>query len=270
VRISILGTEFVIRVPDREWRRFLELMWRPFLVASTGERALVAEITPHEVWNWELRAAGEPLGMGPDRWFLAGELRYWLARHAVENSVEHLLHAAVVSRGDRALLLLADSGGGKTTLSLALRELGWAYHGDDLARIDPETTRARGLPTPIGIRDTSRWRELSALWDGAAPWEPDKSFLIPAAPLVAPENPLLEVGALAFLSYEWGAEPAAERLTPGTATIACARQSATRTAAAIESFAHICRTATCARLTYGSSTDASALIEELWESAPRQ
>jgi hypothetical protein len=265
LELSILGTDFAIRVPDTQWHRFLELMWRPFLVPGSAEAALVAEIKPHDAWTWELRAGGEVLGMGPDRWFLAGELRYWLARHAVENASDHLLHAAVVSRGGRALLLLADSGGGKTTLSLALRQRGWSYHGDDLARIDPETLSARGLPTPIGIRDRTRWSELSGVWGQAAPWEPEKTFLLPAAPLVAAGDPALEVGALAFLSYEPGAAAATEALTAGAATVLCARQSPGRTPQAIETLAGVCRRATCARLTYASSEDAAALVEEVWD-----
>ncbi|MEA3011127.1 MAG: hypothetical protein QOJ91_2819 [Sphingomonadales bacterium] len=45
-------------------------------------------------------------------------------------------HAAALSRNDRAVLIMADKGAGKSTLSWALQSQGWELLADDLARVD--------------------------------------------------------------------------------------------------------------------------------------
>lgn len=46
-------------------------------------------------------------------------------------------HAAALSRNGRAILIMADKGAGKSTLSWALQQQGWQLLADDLARVDP-------------------------------------------------------------------------------------------------------------------------------------
>lgn len=57
------------------------------------------------------------------------------------------LHAACVSFGDRTLLLLGSHGQGKTTLAMALAQLGGMLLTDDLAHLRSE---------PLGVRPVSR------------------------------------------------------------------------------------------------------------------
>src|SRR5687767_5308030 len=45
-------------------------------------------------------------------------------------------HAAALARNGRAILIMADKGAGKSTLSWALQSQGWQLLADDLARID--------------------------------------------------------------------------------------------------------------------------------------
>jgi hypothetical protein len=45
-------------------------------------------------------------------------------------------HAAALARDKRAILIMADKGAGKSTLSWALQEQGWQLLADDLARVD--------------------------------------------------------------------------------------------------------------------------------------
>lgn len=42
-----------------------------------------------------------------------------------------VLHGALIARGTDAICLVGESGRGKSTLSAALRNAGWTFHGDD-------------------------------------------------------------------------------------------------------------------------------------------
>jgi hypothetical protein len=246
-------------------------MWRPFVVnPDPGSTPLQARVGTDPNWEWQLDADGESLGAGPDRWFLAAQLRYWLVATAVERSPALLLHAAVVSREGRALVAMADSGGGKTTLSLALADRGWSYHGDDLAAIDPHSLQVTPLPTPAGIRDVTRWKELSGRWGGAAPWPPAESFLVPATGYVAAGREPLTAGALAFIEHAPEAASAAEPVAPAEAIVLCTGHGAKRTPESVAALAALCRSTPAVRLRYGSTDAALALVEELWTGAVTQ
>lgn len=67
---------------------------------------------------------------------------------AVARSDRLMMHAAVVARDDDALLLVGESGMGKSTLSAAALVAGWDLLGDDLAIVDTGSMRARGVARP--------------------------------------------------------------------------------------------------------------------------
>lgn len=66
-----------------------------------------------------------------------------------------LLHAAVVARDDRAILMSGVSGAGKSTLSLMLSQRGWRFLGDEFAMIDPDTGWAHPFPRPVSLKNES-------------------------------------------------------------------------------------------------------------------
>lgn len=65
------------------------------------------------------------------------------------------LHAAVLERGGRALVLPAPSGSGKSTLCAALALSGWRLLSDELTLIDPATGLIHPLPRPVSLKNES-------------------------------------------------------------------------------------------------------------------
>ena len=61
-----------------------------------------------------------------------------------------VVHAAAVRRADRGVLILGDSGQGKSTMALAALDDGWELLSDDLVglRTDGQNTVIRGVPKP--------------------------------------------------------------------------------------------------------------------------
>jgi HprK-related kinase A len=66
-----------------------------------------------------------------------------------------IVHAAVLERGGRAVLLPAPSGSGKSTLCAALAFSGWRLLSDELALIDPASGQVVPHPRPISLKNAS-------------------------------------------------------------------------------------------------------------------
>lgn len=66
-----------------------------------------------------------------------------------------MLHAAVVERDGRALILPAMPGSGKSTLCAALIHRGWRLLSDEFGLVRPETGRLHPLPRVIPLKNES-------------------------------------------------------------------------------------------------------------------
>ena len=66
-----------------------------------------------------------------------------------------VLHAAVVEKGGRALIMPAPPGAGKSTLCAALVASGWRLLSDELAIISPDSGQLLPLPRPVGLKNAS-------------------------------------------------------------------------------------------------------------------
>ncbi len=85
-----------------------------------------------------------PLFEWGGNWLLAQRLNAYL-----------LLHAGVVARGDRALLLPAAPGSGKSTLACALHLAGWRFLSDEFGVVDPETGLVLPMLKPAALKNRS-------------------------------------------------------------------------------------------------------------------
>ncbi len=66
-----------------------------------------------------------------------------------------MLHAAVLERGGRAMLLPAAPGGGKTTLAVALAHRGWRLLSDEFGLLRPGATDLIPVPRPMPLKNES-------------------------------------------------------------------------------------------------------------------
>jgi HprK-related kinase A len=66
-----------------------------------------------------------------------------------------MIHAAVVERGGRAMILPAPPGSGKSTLCAALVNHGWRLLSDELALVRLEDGMVMPLPRPISLKNGS-------------------------------------------------------------------------------------------------------------------
>lgn len=66
-----------------------------------------------------------------------------------------ILHAAVVARGERAAILPAPPGSGKSTLCAALVNRGWRLLSDELALIDLTSGKIQPLARPVNLKNAS-------------------------------------------------------------------------------------------------------------------
>lgn len=66
-----------------------------------------------------------------------------------------LIHAAVLERGGRALVMPAPPGSGKSTLCAALAHRGWRLLSDELGLLDLRTGLIHGMARPINLKNAS-------------------------------------------------------------------------------------------------------------------
>ncbi len=85
-----------------------------------------------------------PLFEWGGNWLLAQRLNAYL-----------LLHAGVLARDDRALLLPAAPGSGKSTLACALHLAGWRFLSDEFGVVDPETGLVLPMLKPAALKNRS-------------------------------------------------------------------------------------------------------------------
>jgi hypothetical protein len=88
---------------------------------------------------------------------LAGALFEWTINYCVARDAHRFvtMHAAVVERDGRAIVISGESGAGKSTLCAALVLDGWRLLSDEFALVDPETGKLSPLPRPVSLKNAS-------------------------------------------------------------------------------------------------------------------
>jgi HprK-related kinase A len=94
----------------------------------------------------------KPLPMAQAFPMLEWGLNWVISSHAQDHLV---IHAAVVEREGRCLILAADPGSGKSTLCAALVLRGWRLLSDELALVDLASGLVRPIVRPISLKNAS-------------------------------------------------------------------------------------------------------------------
>jgi HprK-related kinase A len=124
-----------------------------FHLAVERASGLRGWIAPQVLLDFDGEPAFAPLPLPQGFPLLEWGLNWCVSSHCVQYLV---LHAAVLARDDRALLLPAPSGSGKSTLCAALvYGGGWRLLSDELALIEPANGRLVPIPRPVSLKNES-------------------------------------------------------------------------------------------------------------------
>jgi hypothetical protein len=184
---------------------------------------------------------------------------------------EHLLlHAAVVERGGRALLLPAWPGAGKSTLAVSLACAGWRFLSDEFGLVSGER-EVRPFARPAALKN-----ESIAVIRGMAPADVGPvyprtrkgavaHFRVPATSLARATEPA-SIAAVVFPDFAPGAATAVQPMTPPVAFLKLAHNAFNYEVVGERAFravAAIVRRAPCRILRYGELGAAHGAIDAI-------
>lgn len=141
----------------------IALMYEDFELAAEDEFVdfhVAVRRSPH--WLSRLRGRAEfwfdgqrsftPLPAAQALAMLEWGINWCIAAHAHQFL---LIHAAVLERDGRALVMPAPPGSGKSTLCAALAHRGWRLLSDELGLLDMTTGLIHGMARPINLKNAS-------------------------------------------------------------------------------------------------------------------
>ncbi|WP_077035093.1 HprK-related kinase A [Pelomonas sp. KK5] len=123
-----------------------------FHVALLRGRGLRRWLRPQAEFAVDGRRSFVPLPAAQGLAMLEWGLNWCVAAHGHQYL---LIHAAVLERHGRALLMPAPPGSGKSTLCAALLHRGWRLLSDELALLDPDTGLLHGMARPVNLKNGS-------------------------------------------------------------------------------------------------------------------
>ncbi len=147
--VRIAGVAVVIEGLSLELRQRLCELLRPFVTACSDEyadvRFEVKRVPKHTGWiivqNGEVRRSIQ----GAEK--LLGYLEWCVVAQALEVTSTHaVFHAAALTCGDATVMLAAESGAGKTTLTTSLILRGWLPLADDISLVRLPTLEVQPFP----------------------------------------------------------------------------------------------------------------------------
>jgi HprK-related kinase A len=153
-------------------------------------------------------------------WCVTAHCHHWL-----------IVHSAVLARDDRAVLMPAPPGSGKSTLCAALMNHGWRLLSDEMALIDPNSGLLTPSPRAISLKNQSIALIAERFPDavmGPVAHDTQKgnvAHLRPSADSVAMATHPARVDWIVFPQYEAGARLSVQAHPKGDALIALASNS---------------------------------------------
>lgn len=163
VDVRIGPFDLRVRARARGLAAPLHALWRDYPLLS-GPRVLHAHVEVRDRWHWwprpqrmlrfivDGRAPHDDMPAGQALPVLEWGINLVIA---LRFHCYLMLHAAVLERGGRALLLPAWPGHGKTTLCAALCHRGWRLFSDEFGLLRPGTRELVPLPRPMPLKNAS-------------------------------------------------------------------------------------------------------------------
>ncbi|WP_377158450.1 HprK-related kinase A [Roseateles sp. UC29_93] len=188
-----------------------------------------------------------------------------------------LIHAAVLERDGRALLMPAPPGSGKSTLCAALAHRGWRLLSDELGLLDMATGLVHGMARPINLKNASipliRSFVPEAHFSASMPNTSKGTVALVRAPQDAIEHRLAPARPAWVVLPAWRAEAAAQLLPieRARAFMDLAEQSFNYDVhgqAGFQTLGRLVDACACYRFEYSRLDEAVALFETLAEAAP--
>ncbi|HEY4253065.1 MAG TPA: hypothetical protein VGM87_17780 [Roseomonas sp.] len=258
------GVDILVRV-SAGLRDRLAGMLSATLVPGLARVDAVLDIVRTEA-GFSARSDGVPLGEAAREAGLAVMVETILVNLAVHRT-PHLaaLHAALVARDGRGLLLSGESGAGKSTLVTALLSQGWDYGTDELVML----TADRLVPMPIApcIKEGSQ-AEASRRFPALAlePAQDRYGRRVRYLPLRRPALAGATADCVVFPRWDAAATPGLTRLAPIeglTRLLAqCIRVSGRMDAAGVDRLLAWHAGLRYVAITYAGSDQATALLEQ--------
>lgn len=186
------------------------------------------------------------------------------------------IHAAVLERGGRALILPAPPGSGKSTLCAALSHRGWRLLSDELTLIRPSDGALVPLPRPVSLKNASIGVIQS--FEPAAVFSPPVhdttkgtvAHMRPSADSVQCADVVARPGWIVLPRYEAGAPTTLTPLPKAQALIEMADNSFNYSAHGRRGFdvlARLVDEAACHRFRYSDLDEAVALFTRMADAA---
>ncbi|MFA5988839.1 MAG: HprK-related kinase A [Sphingomonas sp.] len=246
-------------VPDFSVRLFAARPWRRIIRPSVmigGDYVLP-------------QAAPLPLSQG----LLAAEMAMNL-QMALGQRRYLLLHASVVERAGRALIMTGESGSGKSTLAALLGAHGWRLMGDEFALVDPATGLLHPFPRLVSLKNSAiavveaacpaaRFGPLLAKTPKGA-----IRHMVPGADAIAAMEVPARPALLLFPRFGFGA--AVRAVAPSEVFVRLTQASTNYVAMGERGFgalAGLVKSTRAHAIDYPDTKAALALVEQLWHAA---
>lgn len=201
-------------------------------------------------------------------------LEWGINWRVIERCAAYLqLHAATLSFEGQGVVLVGNSGVGKSTLAAGLVSRGWTYLSDEFALIDPDTLRLHPFPKAMCIKAGSfdlierlnlplwRRRHYVKAIKGAVGYIRPQDFAPGVVPLPCP------IRFVVFPKYGEGEEPRLYPIPPAHAGFRLAGHAFNRKAfgtRAVSILSEIVRDAECLGLVSGPIEETCDLVESLF------
>lgn len=155
--VARIGTDLATLADDMRlvYARFPVLpadRFADFHVRILAERRIGGGFRPQARFYYDGQPSFLPLPRHHALPMLEWGLNWCVASHAHQFLI---MHAAVLERGGRALLLPAPPGSGKSTLAAGLVHRGWRLLSDELALLDLQTGQVRGMARAVNLKNQS-------------------------------------------------------------------------------------------------------------------